>query len=75
MYNETQMANWVVVFVLVLIWSLVWKYWALWRAARNTHRTWFIVMAVLNTAGILEIVYIFAFSGYGDKKKKLEKAD
>ncbi len=62
-------------FVLLIVWSLVWKGWALWRAARNTHKAWYIIMLILNTAGILEIIYIFAFSGYGKKSEKIEKAE
>ncbi|MFH0942278.1 MAG: DUF5652 family protein [Chloroflexota bacterium] len=47
---------------LALLWSAVWKGIALWRAARNGHLAWFIVMLIFNTVGILEIVYILAFS-------------
>ncbi len=43
-------------------WSAVWKGIALWRAARNGHLPWFIIMVIINTAGILEIIYIFGFS-------------
>ena len=53
---------------LLIIWSGVWKAWATWRAARNNHLTWFVVLWVVNTAGILEIIYIFFFSEYGKKK-------
>ena len=53
-------------FVLLLIWSLIWKGLALWKAARQSDKWWFIVMLVVNTAGILEILYIYVFS-----KKKL----
>jgi hypothetical protein len=45
--------------VLLLIWSLPWKAVALWRAARVNHRWWFIAFLVVNTFGILEILYIF----------------
>ncbi len=48
--------------LVVSVWSLVWKGFALWRAGRNSQRNWFIAMLILNTAGILEIVYIFYFS-------------
>ncbi len=47
--------------VLVLVWSLVWKGMALWHAARNSQRNWFIVLLVINTLGILEIVYLAGF--------------
>lgn len=46
----------------LLIWSAIWKGLALWRAARNDSKAWFIVMLVVNTAGILEILYYFIFS-------------
>lgn len=45
----------------LVIWSLVWKGWALWRAARNGAQVWFIVLLILNTVGILDILYIFVF--------------
>lgn len=52
---------WVVVF-LAIAWSAVWKGIALWRAGRNGQLAWFIVMLIINTLGVLEIIYIFAFS-------------
>ncbi len=45
-----------------LVWSMAWKGIALWRAGRNAHLVWFIVLFIVNTLGILEIIYIFAFS-------------
>lgn len=47
---------------LLAIWSLVWKGLALWKAGGRRDKWWFIAMLVLNTAGILEILYIFIFS-------------
>ncbi len=44
---------------LVVVWSIFWKGLALWHAARRGQLWWFLVLLVLNTAGILEIVYIF----------------
>ncbi len=46
----------------VLVWTLPWKGVALWKAARNAHKRWFIFLLVLNTLAFLEIVYIFFFS-------------
>lgn len=54
--------------VVLVVWSAIWKAWALWRAARNGALAWYIVMLILNTAGILEIIYIFGFSNYSKKK-------
>ncbi len=47
---------------LLAIWSLVWKGLALWKAARSGDRNWFIALLIINTAGILEILYIYVFS-------------
>ena len=49
----------------LIIWSLVWKGLALWRAARNGATIWFIVLLVVNTIGILDIIYYY----YVHKKK------
>ena len=57
------------VILLAVIWSMVWKGIALWRAGRNGNLVWFIVMFIVNTLGILEIIYIFGFS---QKKKEAQ---
>ncbi len=51
-----------IVIILILLWTVPWKGFALWRAARNNHRWWFGVLLVVNTLAILEILYIFVFS-------------
>lgn len=50
------------VLLLITLWTLPWKGAALWRAAKNSQRNWFIAILVVNTLAILEIVYIFYFS-------------
>jgi len=57
-------------FVIVLIWSAIWKLLALWKAARNNSPAWFIILALVNTLGILEILYVFVFSECCKKKPK-----
>ncbi len=51
----------VLLYVLSL-WALVWKGLALWRASKQAQRNWFIVLLVLNTVGILDLIYLFRFS-------------
>lgn len=48
-------------FGLLVVWELIWKGIALWRSGRNRQPAWFIVMLILNTAGILEILYLLFF--------------
>ncbi|MCX6720472.1 MAG: DUF5652 family protein [Candidatus Staskawiczbacteria bacterium] len=51
-----------VLFVAIAVWVIIWKGIALWKAARNNSTPWFIVLLIVNTLGILEIIYIFFFS-------------
>jgi len=53
---------------LLSVWTLFWKGLALWKAARLSHKYWFIALLVINTVGILEILYYFFFSKRGEKK-------
>jgi hypothetical protein len=47
---------------IAIIWSLVWKGIALWKAGQNGSRLWFVVLFLVNTLGILDIIYIYAFA-------------
>lgn len=49
-------------FGVLIVWTLVWKGIALWKATREGRKDWFIILLVVNTVGILEIAYIFFFS-------------
>ena len=47
-------------FIVVLVWSLFWKGLALWHSGRRGQPYWFLILLVVNTVGILEIIYLFA---------------
>ena len=66
--------NWWLIVVL-LIWTLPWKGVALWKAARNESLWWFIVLLIVNTLGVLEILYIFVFSLGEEGKHHKKKND
>lgn len=59
------------IFLGILLWVLPWKGVALWKAARNNHKKWFICILIFNTLALLDILYIFVFSKKvkGDKKE------
>lgn len=46
----------------IVIWELVWKAIALWKAAKNDSKSWFIALLIINTVGLLPMFYIFIFS-------------
>lgn len=47
------------IITLLAIWSLVWKGVALWKAAKNDSKPWYVALLVFNTVGILDILYVF----------------
>jgi hypothetical protein len=48
---------WIV--AIALLWTLPWKAYSMWTAARMNHKRWFIALALLNTFALLDIYYIF----------------
>ena len=52
--------NDLVAFILI-IWSIFIKGLGLWKASRNKQKYWFIAILVVNTLGVLELVYIKFF--------------
>ncbi len=58
----TFMAGWspwfIVVLIILGIWTAIWKGIALWKASRNNQMAWYVVMFIINTASILEILYL-----------------
>lgn len=51
----------VAIIVLVMVWTLYWKGRALWTSARAGSWRWFIALLLINTLGILEILYLYVF--------------
>lgn len=49
-------------FFALVAWSLVWKGLALWHASKRGEQWWFVALLVINTAGILDIIYLFFFA-------------
>ncbi len=57
-----------VAMAILTIWTLIWKGLALWKAGRLNHKIWFVVLLLVNTVGILEIIYIFAVAKRHEKR-------
>ncbi len=49
---------WLVWLIPVLVWEAVWKGIGLWKAGKNNQLNWFVAIFILNTAGILPIIYL-----------------
>ncbi|MEJ0053683.1 MAG: DUF5652 family protein [bacterium] len=46
------------VFAVLAAWVVIIKGFALWHAARNSQKLWFVELLVVNTLGILEVLYL-----------------
>lgn len=58
---------WILI-IIISIWSMVWKGLGLYKAGNKKDKPWFIAMFLLNTAGILPMIYL-----YLKRKKKRKK--
>jgi hypothetical protein len=44
----------------LILWEGFWKGLALWHSGRRGQSVWFVILIVVNTIGILPIIYLFA---------------
>ncbi len=58
------------ILTLIIIWTLIWKGLALWKAVKNNSKIWFILFLILNDLGILEIIYLIY---YWTKKQQTQQ--
>ena len=54
--------------VVISIWTLIWKGFALWHSAKNQQNGWFIAILIFNTMGLLPIIYLIWFKPRESKK-------
>ena len=48
--------------IILGIWRIFWKGLALWHSAKRGEKWWFIALLLINTLGILELVYLFSIA-------------
>jgi len=41
-----------------VIWDLAWKGVALWSASKRDEKVWFVILLIVNSIGILPIIYL-----------------
>ena len=54
--------------VIITLWDFFWKAWGLWISAQRKEKIWFALILIINSAGILPIIYILFFQ---KKRRKL----
>ena len=45
-------------FMVVFVWVLAWKGYALWTAAKRSNKVWFVAIFLINTISILDMIYV-----------------
>ena len=60
---------------IAVIWELIWKGLALWKSAKRNDKIWFVVLLIVNTLGILDILYLFVFSKREDAGKSAKSSE
>ena len=48
-----------IIILVLAIWTIPWKIYAVWLAAKRGQKIWFVVLLLINTVSVLEIIYIF----------------
>ncbi|MFA6089692.1 MAG: DUF5652 family protein [Candidatus Woesearchaeota archaeon] len=66
----TLSAGFIFLIIVLLVWETIWKFMGMWRASKNNSKGWFVVIGILNTLGILPILYLYVF---GKKKSSTKK--
>lgn len=60
--------------ILAIIWTIAIKGYSLWHAAQRKEKWWFIALLVINTFGLLEIIYLLFFAKVWTKDKFVKHA-
>ncbi|MEK6923245.1 MAG: DUF5652 family protein [Nanoarchaeota archaeon] len=62
------------VIVITIVWDLFWKAWGLWISSQRKEKIWFVLILIINSAGILPIIYLWLRlwrKKASDKKRKI----
>ncbi len=58
--------------IAAVLWTIILKGFALWYSARGSQKWWFIVLLIINTLGVLEIIYLIWFRPKQDTHISIE---
>lgn len=62
-------------FIILMLWTIIVKGFALWHAARHEQKEWFIALLVINTLGILDIIYLVWFRPSSKHYRRSHKSE
>ena len=47
----------IIILGIIAIWDIIWKLTAMWKASKRGSKVWFVLLMVINSLGILPILY------------------
>ena len=70
--TDTQLILLVSTLAVLTIWDIIWKAIAMWEAAKQGSKVWFVLLLIVNSVGILPIAYLW-YRGklFGGTKKEV----
>ena len=70
--DYTLSTTWTIILLILVIWELIWKAVALWRASHREQTVWFVALLVINSAGILPIIYLLVHGDLASRNKEAQ---
>lgn len=64
-------AGYIMWLIPLMVWDAIWKGIGLWHAARNGQKNWFVALLVINSVGILPIIYYKFFQKKTEMSPKI----
>jgi TRAP-type mannitol/chloroaromatic compound transport system permease small subunit len=53
------MPSWLIpAIIIAAVWDAIWRLIALWKSAQRKQLTWFIFLGIVNSVGLLPIIYL-----------------
>jgi hypothetical protein len=56
--------------ITMILWELIWKGLALYRAGKKQQPIWFVLLLIINSVGILPIIYLIISRDKAKSKRK-----
>lgn len=69
MIPPEQLSQLMPILIVLLLVDITLKGFALWRAAKNNQKYWFVALLIVNSVGILPAVYLLLISPSKEKNK------
>lgn len=57
--------------IIISVWDTIWKLMAMWKAAERKSKAWFVLLSIINSVGILPIIYLVFVARRGNNGERM----